>query len=158
MPRRLSIAIHVLLAALVLLPLSYYLGDDPRDERWAWRMFSPVRLEGCGAVFLLGEDQTPLSKTSEVFHAAWINIANRGRKEVIEAMAAHLCEGDGAGGARPGLDVGSPPQVRVRLLCERRPGSASNKRRLYDLTRRESDDDIELVSKGLFNMCTSGRL
>ena len=36
-----NIFIVAVIASQIWLPLSYYLGDDPFDERFAWRMFSP---------------------------------------------------------------------------------------------------------------------
>ena len=29
------------------MPLAYYFGDQAYDERFSWRMFSPVHLERC---------------------------------------------------------------------------------------------------------------
>ncbi len=77
------------LAVQLLLPLQYYLTrKDPHDERFAWRMFSPMRMSRCtpsvtidGRHFSLGIE----------FHEAWVEIANRGRYVVVEAMAARLC-------------------------------------------------------------------
>ena len=77
-------------AIQLLLPVHYYLGRrDPHDERFAWRMFSPMRMAHCTPHFTL--DHKPLALDS-VFHEAWIEIAERGRFVVVEAMAARLCE------------------------------------------------------------------
>jgi hypothetical protein len=73
----------------LLLPLTYYLGrKDPHDERFAWRMFSPMRMARCEPKFTL--NGTPLPLGGE-FHEAWISIAQRGRFNVLEAMGARLC-------------------------------------------------------------------
>jgi hypothetical protein len=81
-----------ILAFLVVqlaLPLPYYLvRRDPPDERFAWRMFSPMRMAHCTPHFAL--DGTPVSLESK-FHEAWIEIAERGRFVVVEAMARKLC-------------------------------------------------------------------
>jgi hypothetical protein len=78
------------LLAQLLLPLHYYLGHrDPHDERFAWRMFSPIRMVQCTPRFTLaGKPLDPLSE----FHEAWSEIAARGRFVVIEAMGKALCE------------------------------------------------------------------
>jgi hypothetical protein len=73
----------------LLVPLGYYCGRrDPHDERFAWRMFSPMRMAHCDPHAKL--DGKPFALDSE-FHEAWIDLAERGRFVVIEAMAAHLC-------------------------------------------------------------------
>ena len=78
------------LAIQLLLPLRYYVAHrDPHDERFAWRMFSPMRMARCQARFAL--DGKPLD-LGTVFHEAWIELAERGRFVVIEAMADHLCK------------------------------------------------------------------
>ena len=81
--------ILVFVAVQLLWPLEYYVGRrDPHDERFAWRMFSPMRMTTCAPVFdVAGE---PVRLDSE-FHEAWIELAKRGRFVVIEAMAQHLC-------------------------------------------------------------------
>src|ERR1051325_5081922 len=74
----------------LLAPLHYYLvRRDPHDERYAWRMFSPMRMAQCKAD--LSVDGQPVNLYSK-FHEAWIEIAQRGRFVVIEEMAAKLCE------------------------------------------------------------------
>ena len=74
----------------LLLPLHYYVGRrDPHDERFAWRMFSPMRMVHCRPSFSV--DGQPLDLYSH-FHEAWIELAQRGRFVVIEDMARHVCE------------------------------------------------------------------
>ena len=76
-------------AVQLLLPLHYYVvRHDSHDERFAWRMFSPMRMTRCSARFAV--DNQPVSLGSR-FHEAWIEIANRGRRVVLEGMAAKLC-------------------------------------------------------------------
>ncbi len=78
------------LAVQLLLPLRYYLQPrDPHDERFSWRMFSPMRMSHCTPSFEI--DGKPVNLAS-VFHEAWYEIAQRGRFSVIEAMGARLCE------------------------------------------------------------------
>jgi hypothetical protein len=82
--------IAVFVLAQLLLPLRYYIRHrDPHDERFAWRMFSPMRMVQCTPAFTL--DDRPLDLRSE-FHEAWFEIAARGRFGVVEAMGKALCE------------------------------------------------------------------
>jgi hypothetical protein len=91
------------LVAQLLIPLHYYvLRKDPHDERFAWRMFSPMRMAKCRASFVV--DGQPVSVGSE-FHEAWTEMVERGRMSVIEEMAHRLC------GKRPGK------AVNVTLQC-----------------------------------------
>ncbi len=74
----------------LLLPLHYYIGRrDPHDERFAWRMFSPMRMAKCSPKVAIDGQPLALEGT---FHEAWLELAQRGRFVVIEAMAAHLCK------------------------------------------------------------------
>jgi hypothetical protein len=89
--------ILVFVLSQLLLPLHYYVGRrDPHDERFAWRMFSPMRMTKCTPQITI--DGKPLSLASE-FHEAWIELAERGRFVVVEAMGAKLCHD------HPGADV-----------------------------------------------------
>lgn len=107
--------IVVFLLAQLLIPLLYYVGrKDPHDERFAWRMFSPMRMATCEPKVSI--DGKPLQLGAE-FHEAWINIAKRGRFNVLEAMGARLCA------KHPKADV------RVSIDCtylDRAPQSYGN--------------------------------
>ena len=82
---------HALIALQLLLAIGYYAWRTDRlDERFAWRMFSVQRFARCQVAFRVGEPPVNVALHSE-FHEAWVNIARRGRRQVIEAMAAHLC-------------------------------------------------------------------
>ena len=77
------------LAIQLLLPLRYYVAHrDPHDERFAWRMFSPMRMAHCTPSFAVNGAPLQLGAT---FHEAWNEIATRGRFSVVEAMGAELC-------------------------------------------------------------------
>ncbi len=96
------------LAIQIAAPLHYYtVREDRHDERFAWRMFSPMRMMACDAprgraMFTVDGQAVPIGNT---FHEAWIAIAKRGRKVVLETMAEQLCR------AHPGADV------RLDLTC-----------------------------------------
>lgn len=101
--------IHVFLAVQLLLPLAYYtVRADRNDERFAWRMFSSVRMISCRAEFRTGPEATPQRSLYGVFHEAWIELSKRGRMEVIDAMARALCAREG----------GDNPEVQVRVTCK----------------------------------------
>ncbi len=74
----------------LLLPLLYYVArQDEHDERFAWRMFSPTRMTQCDVRFTAdGAAVVP----DRWFAQAWSQTAARGRRGVVEAMAAHLCK------------------------------------------------------------------
>lgn len=84
-----GIVILLVVASQLLLPLHYYVARrDRHDERFAWRMFSPMRMTRCTPAFTI--DSKPVTLETQ-FHEAWIEIAKRGRFNVIEEMAAQLC-------------------------------------------------------------------
>ena len=65
------------LTVQLLLPLHYYLlRKDPHDERFAWRMFSPMRAAKCSVKAVI--DGQPVELGTK-FHEAWIEIAQRGQ-------------------------------------------------------------------------------
>jgi len=98
-----GLVIVAVVASQLLLPLHYYAARrDPHDERFAWRMFSPMRMARCTPAFTV--DDQPFALGRE-FHEAWIEVASRGRFVAIEAMAARLCA------KHPGK------AVRVQLTC-----------------------------------------
>lgn len=77
------------LAVQVLAPLSYYtLRQDRLDERFAWRMFSEVRMVRCEARFAVAGSAVALSAR---YHSAWITLLERGRRDVVRGVALDLC-------------------------------------------------------------------
>jgi hypothetical protein len=90
----------------LLVPLTYYLRDDPYDERFSWRMFSGVRLQECEASAYdtrpEGERQVNLYR---VIPPGWIANLQRDRQPVIERYLEHRC-------AAPGVE-----RVRVVNAC-----------------------------------------
>jgi len=93
------------LAAQVGLPLHYYLlrAEPPAsyDERFAWRMFSPVRMLKCEYRYAIGGETVSLGSR---VHVAWSSLIKRGRAQVAQAVGEHLCA------------EGRP--VTVRLRCK----------------------------------------
>jgi hypothetical protein len=73
----------------LLLPLHYYVARrDPHDERFAWRMFSPMRMAQCKANLEVDGKKVELAA---LYHEAWIELGKRGRYVVLEKMAAQQC-------------------------------------------------------------------
>lgn len=76
-------------AIQILLPLHYYLvRRDEHDERFAWRMFSSTRMVQCRVELRVDDQPVELGRE---FHDAWLALAQRGRRNVVEAMGARLC-------------------------------------------------------------------
>ena len=86
-PLRVFIGVAVL--AQLLIPLTYYLRDDPYDERFAWRMFSGVRLQECeGSVTESHGDWEEAVNPYEVVPAGWVTGLERNRRPVMERYLA----------------------------------------------------------------------
>lgn len=118
--------IHLFVAVQIALPLTYYHARRDRyDERFAWRMFSADRMAVCAPIFRVGEQ--PVRLGSE-FHEAWVNVARRGRRDVLEAMAARL--------------------------CARNPGKPVT----LEMTCKTVDKKTENPSAGLWDLCQKGRI
>lgn len=88
-------AVLFLLSQLVL-PLRYYLQDGgdyaKYDERFAWRMFSPVRMVRCSGEFRQDGVAKPLSQN---YHMTWSTLFKRGRPDVLQGIADDLCADEG---------------------------------------------------------------
>ena len=112
MSQRLIIALlGAFFAAQTWAAASYYLGDYPWDERFAWRMFSTVRGLKCDYRIWRakpdGNERCPdLSsarcervRLSKEQHMVWVNLMRRGRLSVLDQLASHDCaqQGDGGG-------------------------------------------------------------
>ena len=82
--------IALFLAVQLALPLHYYLARrDQHDERFAWRMFSPIRMVRCDVTMTVDDEAVDLDRE---FHQAWLALASRGRRTVIEQMGKRLCQ------------------------------------------------------------------
>ncbi|MCA9530984.1 MAG: hypothetical protein KC543_12670 [Myxococcales bacterium] len=86
--------------AQLLIPLSYYVGHDRYDERFAWRMFSGIRVQTCRATVtetVSGREQ-PVD-TRRALQPAWVASLQRNRAEVIERFLQSRCALRGVGEA-----------------------------------------------------------
>jgi hypothetical protein len=103
--------ILAVVASQLLLPLHDSTARrDRHDERFAWRMFSPMRMTDCAVRATL--DGAPVALERE-FHEAWLALARRGRFAVVEEMGARLCAKHGRKPVVFHLDckyVGRPPE------------------------------------------------
>jgi hypothetical protein len=82
--------------AHLVIPLRYYLGDDPHDERFAWRMFSAVRLQACSVdveetVVRNGIRRRERLDLTRVLPATWTALLQRRRKAVSEELLDRRC-------------------------------------------------------------------
>jgi hypothetical protein len=93
---RLSPAWLWLLAAVqIAIPATYYLGQRAQDdERFAWRMFSAVRLKRCTVEAFdgdVGVDSPARVDLTSALHASWTRSLGRGRERVIAHFLATRC-------------------------------------------------------------------
>jgi hypothetical protein len=126
--REKTLAILVFVLAVLVqavVPMSYYLGEDRFDERFAWRMFSAVRVYDCNFAAYdtrAGrEEPVPLMST---IHVAWITTLRRGREAVMERYLGWRCEQEGVSAARVVNRCTSPegnqvPDVVRSIDCAR---------------------------------------
>lgn len=100
--------------AMLLVPLRYYLGDDRYDERFAWRMFSAVRVQSCQVRVTELRDGTerPVA-LMEVLPAPWAALLERNRPAVVERFLRSRCEAHE-----------STTRVRFRNECRDASGAA----------------------------------
>lgn len=117
--RRTDLFLGAFLAFQLIVPLTYYLRADPYDERFAWRMFSAIRLHSCQtsvneSVAVDGVEQARTVNLRLAVHQAWITTLGRNRRNVIQAFLERRCE--------------EPSVVEVRLSnrCAATDGTALN--------------------------------
>lgn len=91
-PRKVLVGIVLALLVQVVVPLSYYWREDRYDERFAWRMFSGIRLQSCQTRVTVerGAAAEPL-RLSKHLHEAWIGHLRRNRRAVIGAFLEERC-------------------------------------------------------------------
>ncbi len=123
-----SIGIALFLLVQLYLPASYYLGDGGFDERFAWRMFSPVRLASCRvSAYDHGAGQRRPIRLGRELHVVWINLLKRGRTSVVDEAIEHLCTsrgGPGVADVRMELNCGAPHGVSLGICVDRQDRNA----------------------------------
>ena len=117
-------AMRIILAALafqLIVPLTYYVRSDPYDERFAWRMFSAVRLHRCQTTATETIDEVERSiALTRVIHRAWVNHLSRNRRDVVHAFLRRRCREDGV------------DEVKVQNDCTT-PDGATLEAQVYEL-------------------------
>lgn len=120
--KRVTRFIGAFLAFQLLVPLTYYMRDDPYDERFAWRMFSAIRVYGCRTwAYDIhegpdGERREQRLDLSKEIHVAWITTMRRNRRDVIHAFLRRRCEEPGVAAARVINRCSTPDGERVGPL------------------------------------------
>jgi hypothetical protein len=101
-PRRAAdLYILAYLVVQVALPLAYYAGLRARtDERFAWRMFSAVRLDPCEVdvsekVRIDGSATTRKVPIHQVLQEGWVQELRRGQPRVVDRLLSRVCEDAG---------------------------------------------------------------
>lgn len=78
----------------VAIPASYYLrSSDLDDERFAWRMFSDVRVKRCRVrAFEVGERGRHAEiALGQTLHSSWVHSLERGRRAVMTRFLDSRC-------------------------------------------------------------------
>ncbi|MFW5920630.1 MAG: hypothetical protein ACOCUS_02230 [Polyangiales bacterium] len=120
--KRVSLFVGAFLALQLFVPLTYYMRDDPYDERFAWRMFSAIRVYGCRTwAFDVhegpdGERRSERLELSKEIHVAWITTMRRNRRDVIHAFLRRRCEEPGVVESRVVNRCSTPDGERIGPL------------------------------------------
>jgi hypothetical protein len=97
--RRIVVAGSLWIALQIAIPLRYYLGDDVHDERFAWRMFSAVRVQQCAVtireVDARGEQALTDDHLYAFLPAPWISLLERTRPAVVDRYLRWRCDREG---------------------------------------------------------------
>lgn len=91
----------------VATPLSYYVSDDVYDERFAWRMFSAVRVQQCSVdARETVEGVERVIPLQSVIPAPWVSLLQRNRPAVLRRFLEFRCASDA-----------HPSDVRLTHVC-----------------------------------------
>lgn len=99
-----SLFIAAVVLSQLLLPASYYFMGRRYDERFAWRMFSPIRVTSCRHQWFEGAERRPF-RPDDV-QAVWRSLMRRARLDVVRGYARHRCQALGPGA-----------RIAVELTC-----------------------------------------
>jgi hypothetical protein len=127
--RLISIGIAAYLLWQIALPLRYYLRENRRDERFAWRIFSTLTVPPYRCAVRVTEVGGESVNRREVdlqhtLHDAWITLLQFGQDAVAERFLRVRCGADPRVGAvqlsrvcrRP--DGAPAPHMETRLDCQ----------------------------------------
>ncbi len=77
-------------------PIHYYASDRVYDERFAWRMFSPIRMVRCQTRVTDHSGDAPVEvELSREVPAPWISWMKRGHTRVVRAAGRAMCDSRG---------------------------------------------------------------
>lgn len=93
---RTNVFIAAFAALQLVIPLRYYWSEDKYDERFAWRMFSGVRMQECAVQVIehRGDVGTELD-LDRLLHVSWQTTFKRNREAVIWKFLEERCEQEG---------------------------------------------------------------
>ena len=106
------------------IPASYYFRSDRDDERFAWRMFSAVRVRSCDvSLHEQRQGESHEADLEKLLHASWRAALARGRRRVMERLLEKRCrEGalDSVSLVRSCREVDREriPEQRLTLACQ----------------------------------------
>ena len=126
--RLISLTIAAYLAWQVVLPLRYYLGENRRDERFAWRIFSalaiaPYHCDVHVQEFAAGDERGREVDLSRTLHDAWTAALRQGQDAAVDRFLDARCRSSSRVEAVElsrlcRREDGAPaPTMRVRLDC-----------------------------------------
>jgi hypothetical protein len=133
-PARVIISVFIISWLLwqLAVPLSYYLGGDPEEERFTWRMFSGVWLlhKNCSVSVTEFRSQPgggtrPVGQINlnRTLHREWVYQLTKNRRSVVEKFLRTRCQGDPSLAALefvracPVAPPGRIPAVDLRFDC-----------------------------------------
>ena len=98
--RLIGAGILLFLISQIAIPLSYYFGDEPTSERFAWRMFSSIDLSTWDAhVFATMEQNGAMAQQEiplEVYlQESFVKAVQKAQLDIIEAFMRRLCQQPG---------------------------------------------------------------
>lgn len=99
----------------LLAPLRYYVDaeHDAYDERFAWRMFSAVRVQSCDVSVVETQfGHGRIVQLPQSLPLPWISLLERNRPAVVDAYLEHRCAG------------GEPERVALVSRCTDAAGEA----------------------------------
>jgi len=104
---------HALIALFLCVqigaPLSYYIGSRRYDERFAWRMFSPIRMVRCNVRFVgVKSGRSGRLRMSREVSQTWTAWMQRGNRRVVRGFARHWCDENHAASPRLTVDLTCP--------------------------------------------------
>ena len=92
-PLRRRVWLWLLVAVQLVLPASYYVRAEADDERFAWRMFSTVRVRRCQVRVreFPGSGPPRVVDHQRALHSAWTGALLRRRERVVESFLEQRC-------------------------------------------------------------------